>query len=144
MSAQRIGMCPAASLTPDGLPGTRTAISSPSGACPDASGGIIFSDTGNSALRFYNRSAGGVVTTLAGTLGVAGTTGALLSEPRTVRPYNGGWLVTDFGAHAVRLLLPNGTLLTSAGILGTQGGAGDGGLGASVPPRNGAYAVWLQ
>lgn len=118
-----------ASLTPDGLPGTRTAIFRPSGAFPDSSGGVVFSDTGNFALRFCNSSAGSVVTTLAGMIGVSGTTGALLAEPRSVRPYNNGWLVTDYRAHVVRFLLPNGTLVTSAGRLGAQGSTGDGGLG---------------
>ena len=123
-------------MSPDGLPGTSTAISNPSGAYPDSSGGLLFSDTGTGALRLYNGSAGGVISTLTGTLGVTGTTGSLLKAPRSVRPYRGGWLITDFGANAVRLLLPNGTLLTSVGLLGTSGSTGDGGLGALTSPRS--------
>lgn len=117
---------PAASNSPDGLPGTLTCISTPSGvaADPNNAGSFLFTDTGNFLLRYYNATSQ-TVSTLAGTRMVSGVTSsnaalpatsAVFSVARTVRPFGAGWLIADYNAHVVRMYWPNGTIQTGCWI----------------------------
>jgi hypothetical protein len=115
----------------DGGPATSARLSWPLDVEPTADGGYLIADLGNKRVRRV--SPAGIITTVAGT-GQGGTAGdggpatsARLGSPTGVAvTADGGFLVADAGAHAVRRVSPAGTITRVAGS-GTAGGSGDGG-----------------
>jgi sugar lactone lactonase YvrE len=106
----------------------------PRGVAVDGAGNVYVADQSNSAIRKI--SAGGVVTTLAGSpwndisysmVGIRGSTDgpgsvALFSNPGGVAVDAGGNLfVTDTGNSTIRRISPTGVVTTLAGIPGLEG-----------------------
>jgi hypothetical protein len=120
----------------DGGPATSARLNLPTDIEPMADGGFLIADYGNSRVRRV--SPAGVITTVAGT-GVAGTSGdggpatsAQLAAPTGVAVTgDGGFLVADAAAHAIRRVSPGGTITRVAGT-GTPGATGDGGPAVSA------------
>ena len=120
----------------DGGPATSARLNLPTDVEPMADGGFLIADYGNSRVRRV--SPAGVITTVAGT-GVAGTSGdggpatsGQLAAPTGVAVTgDGGFLVADAAAHAVRRVSPGGTITRVAGT-GSAGATGDGGPAVSA------------
>jgi hypothetical protein len=115
----------------DGGPATNAEINNPRGVVALPDGSFLFPDTNNQRVRKV--SAGGVITTVAGTgtQGYAGdggpATSARLSIPFGVAPTpDGGFLIDDVGNQRVRKVSASGTITTVAGT-GVKGFSGDGG-----------------
>lgn len=113
----------------DGGAATQARLRGPTGVAPDAGGGFYIADA--AAHRVRHVSAGGTITTVAGT-GTAGYTGdgtataVALAGPRgVVADGAGGFYVADTGNHRVRHVDSGGALTTVAGT-GTGGYSGDG------------------
>ena len=115
----------------DGGPATRAQINNPRSVVALPDGGFLIPDSGNHRVRRV--SAGGVITTVAGT-GVQGFSGdggaataASLSIPFAVAPTaDGGFLVADIGNERIRKVSAAGRITTVAGN-GLSGFSGDGG-----------------
>lgn len=105
--------------------GTAARFNSPAGLAVDSSGNIFVCDTGNHTIRKI--TAAGVVTTVAGSPGVSGTTNANGSSARFNSPQSitldtaGNLYVADSGNHAIRKIATNGDVTTFAGLAGTPG-----------------------
>ena len=120
----------------DGGPATSARLSWPIDVEATPDGGFLVADLGNKRVRRV--SAGGVITTVAGT-GMEGTSGdggpasaAQLAAPTGLAvTADGGYLIADAGAHRVRRVSPGGTITRVAGT-GMPGGAGDGGHAVSA------------
>ncbi|MEY2496367.1 MAG: hypothetical protein QOJ45_2859 [Verrucomicrobiota bacterium] len=115
----------------DGL-GAAARFRIPEGIAIDSTGTIYVSDTGNHTIRTISPS--GVVITLAGAAGLAGTSDGSGPAARFNRPYhivadtNGSMYVADAGNHTIRLVTATGSVSTVAGSGGTPGnvdGPGD-------------------
>ena len=125
----------------DGGPARDAALDSPCGVAVDPSGTTVyFADTFNHCIRRVDDQ--GIVTTVAGN-GTSGYTGdggpgtlATLHTPYRIRrdPRDGGLLICDTLNHAVRKLLPDGTIHTLAGT-GSPGYSGDAGAATSAQLR---------
>ncbi|GAB4361781.1 MAG: hypothetical protein Kow00128_00880 [Deltaproteobacteria bacterium] len=120
--------------TSDGT-GTAARFSGPGGVA--ALGGDLYvADTDNHTIRKITGT--GVVTTIAGSPGAAGSadgtgTAARFSGPRGIVALGGDLYVADTGNHTVRKVTPGGTVTTLAGLAGTPGSAdGTGGLGGTA------------
>lgn len=114
-----------AGLGGDGGPATAAQLDGPTGIVVAPNGTLYFSDTRNHVVRAIG---GGQITRVAGT-GTAGSggdggaaTAAQLSSPRGLAlDASGALLVADSGNHAVRRVVPGGSITTVAGTLGTPG-----------------------
>jgi sugar lactone lactonase YvrE len=97
----------------------------PSGLAVDSAGNIYVADTGNSTLRVVTSI--GVVTTLAGSAGVTGSTNAMGSAALFNHPIGvavggtGNIYVADFGNSTIRMATTNGVVTTLAGSAGQPG-----------------------
>ncbi len=97
----------------------------PIGVAMDGSGNLYIADTGNHTIRKVTPA--GVVTTLAGSAGNAGTangtgTAARFNSPRGVAvDGSGNVYVADYGNHAIRRVTPAGAVTTLAGTAGSAG-----------------------
>src|SRR5438132_316639 len=119
--------------TGDGGPATAAKLNSPAGVVATADGGYLIADANNHAIRRV--SPAGAITTVAGTLTVAGSTGdggpataAKLNPPCGVAATaDGGYLIADRGNDAIRRVSPAGRITTVAGTLTVSGSTGDGG-----------------
>lgn len=97
-------------------------------------GSLVIADTKNHVVRRVD-AATGVIETVAGVGGSSGFEGdggdatlALLDSPHDVALADDGSVyIADTENHCVRVLLPDGTLTTAAGVCGTSGYDGDGG-----------------
>lgn len=110
----------------DGV-GTAARFNYPGGAAVAPDGTIYISDILNHTIRKISPT--GIVTTLAGLAGEAGTTdgrGATsrFSEPRDVAlDADGNVYVADSGNHTIRKITPAGVVSTLAGAAGSPGSA---------------------
>jgi sugar lactone lactonase YvrE len=97
-------------------------FSDPTGITVDASGNVYVADNGNDTVRKI--APGGVVTTLAGSAGVAGSAGgtgpaASFSSPAGVgADSSGNVYVADAGNDLIRMINPAGFVTTVAGFAG--------------------------
>lgn len=97
----------------------------PSGVARDGSGNLYVADTANHVIRRITPA--GVVTTIAGSPGISGTTDAAGLSARFNRPtsliFTGGFLyVADTDNHSIRLIqLSNTNVTTFAGSSGVAG-----------------------
>ena len=91
----------------------------PSGIAADSGGNIYVADFGNHTIRKITSA--GVVTTLAGTVGVAGSadgtgSAALFNHPKALTIGSGGDLfVADYDNHTIRQVTMGGVVTTLAG-----------------------------
>ena len=124
------------SCTPSST-GTQTALFSPSGVSSyDASGSFYISDSNNRVIRrVFPNATTRVVVGLMGSAGTGGNwvlgTTARANYPRalTMAAASGSTLmITDSGAHMIRMLYPNQTIRTFMGV-GASGYSGDLGPG---------------
>ncbi len=115
--------------------GTAARFFSPSAVVVDASGTLYVADTGNHTIRKVTSA--GVVTTLAGRAGEAGSADGAGVAARFASPAglvldaNGALWVADTGNHLIRRVSPEGTVSTFAGRAGEPGPA-DGGPGVAT------------
>lgn len=118
--------------------GSAARFSSPHGVAVDSSGNVYVADAGNHVIRKV--TPGGVVTTLAGTAGAAGSTddtgsAARFSDPRGVAVGGSGNVyVADSGNHVIRKVTSGGAVTTLAGTAGASGSTD--GTGAAARFRN--------
>ncbi len=132
--------------------GTNAVFNDPAAIVADANGNFFVADSQNHAVRKITTN--GLVTTLAGQLGVSGSangvgTGAQFNAPSGLAfDQSGNLLVSDTGNSTIRKITPGGAVSTFAGIVG-QSGFADGAagraqfnspLGIAVAP-NGAVFV---
>jgi len=116
---------------PDGADGTGVAANfkGPVGVAVDDSGTAYVADTGNHTIRKISPS--GIVTTLAGKAGFAGSSDgngpdARFNDPKSVAVDSSGTVfVADCDNRTIRRISPNGTVTTLAGSAGSTG-ANDG------------------
>ena len=103
--------------------GTLARFNAPYGLALDGSGGVYIADTQNHTIRFM--AANGVVSTLAGSAGLSGSTDANGSSARFDQPNglalasNGTLYVADYGNSCLRAIATNGQVSTLAGLAGT-------------------------
>jgi sugar lactone lactonase YvrE len=107
--------------------GSAALFSSPQGVVTDTSGNVYVADTGNDTIRKI--ASGGVVTTLAGTAGVTGSTDAVGTAAQFDAPTglavdtSGNVYVADSGNYTIREVSPAGQVTTIAGVAGQPGNA---------------------
>jgi SMP-30/gluconolaconase/LRE-like protein len=128
----------------DDGPATDAQLTGPAGIAVTPDGGFLIADAFSSVVRKV--SAGGTITRVAGT-GTAGDSGddgpatdAELNVPAGVAlTADGGFLVTDAGAHVVRKVSAGGMITRVAGN-GTSGNSGDDGA-ATDAQLNGPIGI---
>ncbi|MEQ1748564.1 MAG: choice-of-anchor D domain-containing protein [Prosthecobacter sp.] len=104
--------------------GAAARFQNPEGLVVDASGNVYVADTVNHTIRKVTPA--GVVTTLAGTTGVTGSTdgsgsAALFRYPERITLAGGDLFVTDNGNHTIRKVTLAGVVTTFAGMAGSEG-----------------------
>ncbi|MCG3148489.1 MAG: hypothetical protein PCFJNLEI_01933 [Verrucomicrobiae bacterium] len=108
----------------DGV-GSSAQFNYPRGVALDQFGNIFVADSDNHTIRRVTSD--GVVTTIAGSVGIPGTTDGTGSDARFNVPEgmafdsNGNLYVTDFASHTIRMVTTNGVVTTVAGIPGSPG-----------------------
>lgn len=104
---------------------TEARFAHPHGLARDALGNLYVADTGNHTIRKITPA--GIVSTFAGSTGIAGSadgagTAARFNRPESVGvDANGNVYVADTGNHTIRLITPAGVVSTLAGQSGTPG-----------------------
>lgn len=107
--------------------GTKSAakFNYPAGIAIDTNHNLYVADSLNHTIRKVTSA--GVVSTIAGSPGVTGSTDGVGSAARFNRPIgivvdrNGNLWVSDFGNHTIRKIAPNGTVTTVTGMAGKSG-----------------------
>src|SRR5439155_476330 len=129
--------------TGDGGPATAAKLNAPTGVAATADGGFLIADNGNAAIRRV--SPAGRITTVAGTLTMAGSTGdggpataaKLVNPVGVAATADGGFLIADYNTQSIRFVDadlrpgPSGPQGPRAG----QGPRGPGGA-PGAPGRN--------
>lgn len=120
--------------------GTAARFNLPAGIAVASDRTVFVADTGNHTIRKI--SAAGVVTTLAGSAGLAGAIDAGAGSARFSSPtgltldVSGNLYVCDTGNHTIRKITPEGTVSTIAGSPGLTGTAdANGGAARFNAPR---------
>lgn len=122
-------------------PAASATFLNPGGLAVDDSGNIYIADTGNHTIRKI--SAAGVVSTLAGAVGNAGSSdgagiNARFFSPRGMAIDGAGFIyVTDTGNHTVRKINPNGIVSTLAGFPSLSGSTDGNSAAARLNSPNG-------
>jgi streptogramin lyase len=107
--------------------GSNAQFSFPESVAVDASGNVYVADTDNDAIRQI--APGGVVTTLAGSVGSPGSADGTGNVAQFYNPVgvavdnNGNVYVTDTGNNTIRMFSPGGVVTTLAGRAGSSGSA---------------------
>jgi len=102
--------------------GTNALFSDPAAMVADTAGNLFVADSGNHAIRKVSPM--GVVTTIAGQLGVSGSGGGTGAQAKFNRPCGialdraGNLFVSDTGNHTIRKITPAGSVSTIAGSMG--------------------------
>ena len=115
--------------------GAAASFLSPNGVTSDNAGNVYVADTGNRTIRKI--SPAGVVSTLAGTAGVFGSTDAAGADARFSYPIGlatdsaGNIYVADLGNSTIRKITPAGVVSTLAGTAGVFGSTDATGAAAS-------------
>ena len=105
--------------------GNNARLFNPTSVAVDAAGTIYFADGGDHTVRKVNT--GGIVTTIAGGSGQAGSSDGTGSNARFIYPYaiavdgSGNLFVTDIGDHTIRKITAGGSVTTVAGSVGVAG-----------------------
>ena len=131
----------------DGGLATSAQLNAPIGVCIDTNGNMYIVEKNN---RVRKVGTNGIITTIAGT-GVAGYSGdgglatsATFNDSIAICISNTGIIyVAEYGNSIIRKIDTNGVISTFAGIAGTLGFSGDGGLATSAA-LNGPYAVCVD
>ncbi len=135
-----------AGFSGDGGPATAAKLFNPWGITGDRKGNIYISDRGNQIIRKVN--AAGIITTIAGTVGIGGFSGdggpailAQLNEPVGMTADTFGRLYfADAGNQRIRMIDALGTIHTIAGSSLVGGFSGDGSA-ATAAELNGPFDV---
>ena len=122
--------------TPGSTDGTGGAarFNYPHGVAVDAAGNVYVADTNNFTIRKITSA--GVVTTLAGSAGILGSTDGVGSAARFYGPQgvavdgSGNVFVADTSNHTIRKVTAAGVVTTLAGIAGTPGSSDGSGSAA--------------
>jgi NHL repeat len=105
--------------------GAAARFASPGGLTADSAGNVYVADTGNDVIRKI--APGGVVTTLAGKAGAAGSTDGTGAAARFTAPWgvaadsSGNVYVADTYSATIRKITPAGVVTTLAGMAGMTG-----------------------
>ena len=124
--------------------GAAARLSSPLGIARDSSGTLFASDSANQTIRKI--TAGGVVTTFAGSAGASGAADGAGASARFSNPTGiavdaaGNVYVADAANNTIRKITPDGTVSTLAGLAGAAG-AQDGTGGGARFSNPGGLAV---
>jgi sugar lactone lactonase YvrE len=124
----------------------------PLGVAADSSGNVYVTDAGNDTIRKI--ASGGVVTTFAGTVDIAGSTDGTGSAGQFNNPFgicadsSGNLYVGDANNNIVRKITPGGVVTTIAGTAGAGNASGTGAAarffdttGVAVDSSGNAYVV---
>ena len=127
----------------DGAGKTAARFNKPSDVAVDSAGNIYVADSGNHAIRKI--STNGTVSTLAGTMGLAGNTDAVGSAARFRSPQgiavsgSGTVYVADTGNQVIRRITANGTVSTFAGAAFTGSASPLGGRASFTGSAHAAF-----
>ena len=127
----------------DGGPATSAMLNHPYGVAVDVQGNIYIADTNNNVIRKVNISTG-IITTVAGFIGSYGyvdggpaTLATLFSPTAVAVDVHGNIYIVETVYTVIRMVnISTGNITTVAGIFGSSGYSGDGGLATAAQLNN--------